>query len=211
MKTSIKEWMENNPPKCRRCNKVLQVGFEFYGKELNKITDTDGERLKGFYCSDCNKEQTEALEILRFVEVYKNNRIYCKEGRYQPYWGSSYHFNSLEECRLFIDYRINQLEEARKIKDKWSGFSNVRKEVSEFAKAMDDKLTAREAKYNGWDDCSIDFLTYRLRQEMAELFEALRLYHIFPSDDTKRRVEDECSDVGNFSMMIRDKVLKGGK
>ncbi|MBK1611720.1 hypothetical protein [Bacillus cereus] len=86
----------------------------------------------------------------------------------------------------------------------------MRNEVVEFANVMEEKLKANEHR-GGWDDCSIDFLTYRLREEQAELFNALRLYHMFPSDDTRKRVEDECADMANFAMMIRDKVMKDSK
>ncbi|WP_260866687.1 hypothetical protein [Bacillus pumilus] len=84
---------------------------------------------------------------------------------------------------------------------------NIREEVARFSELMEDKLKANDHK-GGWDECSIDFLTYRLREEQAELFEALRLYHRFPSNDTRKRVEDECADVANFSMMIVDLINK---
>lgn len=87
----------------------------------------------------------------------------------------------------------------------------MREEVKDFAQAMEDKLKIKDKEYNGWDNCSLDFLTLRLRQETTELLQALRLYHMFPSEDTRKRVEDECVDVSNFSMMIRDLVNKGAK
>lgn len=83
----------------------------------------------------------------------------------------------------------------------------ARQEVQLFAEAMEDKLLANEYR-GGWDDCSIDFLTLRMREEQAELFNALRLYHMFPSEDTKRRVTEECADIANFAMMISDLVNK---
>ncbi len=83
----------------------------------------------------------------------------------------------------------------------------MRKEVVRFAETMEKKLKENDHK-GGWDDCSIDFLTYRLRQEQAELFEALTLFYKFPNEQTKKLVEDECADVANFSMMIHDLVNK---
>lgn len=83
----------------------------------------------------------------------------------------------------------------------------MREEVVKFSETMEKKLSLNEHK-GGWDKCSIDFLTYRLRQEQAELFEALRLFHTFPNEQTKKMVQDECADVGNFSMMIHDLVEK---
>jgi NTP pyrophosphatase (non-canonical NTP hydrolase) len=83
----------------------------------------------------------------------------------------------------------------------------MRDEVVKFAEVMEKKLQENEHK-GGWDDCSIDFLTYRLRQETAELFEALTLFHRMPNEQTKKLVEDECADVGNFAMFIQDLVKK---
>lgn len=79
----------------------------------------------------------------------------------------------------------------------------MREEVKEFAELMENKLKANDHK-GGWDGCSIDFLTYRLREEQAELFQALTLFYRFPNEQTLKLVQDECADVGNFSMMISD-------
>lgn len=84
----------------------------------------------------------------------------------------------------------------------------VRKEVMDFAIEMEKKLQANEHR-GGWENCSLDFLTLRLREELIELFEAMRLYHMFPSEDTRSRVIDETADVANFNMMIQDLVKKG--
>jgi NTP pyrophosphatase (non-canonical NTP hydrolase) len=83
----------------------------------------------------------------------------------------------------------------------------MRSEVVKFAEVMEKKLQDNEHK-GGWENCSIDFLTYRLRQETAELFEALTLFHRMPNEQTRKLVEDECGDVGNFAMMIQDLVNK---
>jgi NTP pyrophosphatase (non-canonical NTP hydrolase) len=90
----------------------------------------------------------------------------------------------------------------------------MRDEVRRFAEKMEEKLKVNDQKYkDGWDNCSIDFLTYRLRQETAELFEALRIYYTNPHELSKKLVEDECADVANFAMMIMDLVNKktGGR
>jgi NTP pyrophosphatase (non-canonical NTP hydrolase) len=88
----------------------------------------------------------------------------------------------------------------------------MRAEVKAFAEKMEEKLKAKENKYkDGWDNCSIDFLTYRLRQETAELFDALRIYYANPHEFSKKLVEDECVDIANFAMFIFDLVNKGAK
>ncbi|MED3440244.1 hypothetical protein P4393_12335 [Bacillus subtilis] len=82
---------------------------------------------------------------------------------------------------------------------------NIREEVKNFSNVMEEKLQKNDHK-GGWGDCSLDYLTLRMREEQAELFESLRLYHMFPSEDTRRRVQEECADIANFCMMIADKV-----
>lgn len=85
--------------------------------------------------------------------------------------------------------------------------SNLRPELQVFSEAMEDKLKQKDHR-GGWHECSIDFLTYRLREEQAELFNALRLYYMYPSEDTRNRVQEECVDIANFAMMISDLVGK---
>lgn len=90
----------------------------------------------------------------------------------------------------------------------------MRKEVAEFAEVMEKKLRDNEHK-GGWDDESIDYLTFRLRQETTQLFDALRIFHANPHEHSGRLVEEECADIANFAMMINDLskkiIAKGGK
>jgi NTP pyrophosphatase (non-canonical NTP hydrolase) len=88
----------------------------------------------------------------------------------------------------------------------------VRQEVIEFAQVMEEKLKANDYK-GGWEGCSVDFLTYRMREEVVELFDALRIHHQNPSEFSVKLVEDECADIANFALMVQDLVKKklGGK
>jgi hypothetical protein len=103
MKPTFKEWMEKNPPKCKCCNKVLPSDFAGLYKEAGKLTDVDGERIKGFYCKDCYNECDYRLQESRWVAEHDNQKIYEKDGRYYPYWGAPYYFKTLEDCRTRID------------------------------------------------------------------------------------------------------------
>jgi DNA-directed RNA polymerase subunit RPC12/RpoP len=82
---------------CKKCGKQVTVA------DLIRYVDCDGERLKGLYCSECNKNRFEGLVKERVIEVYHNNQICLKDGRYYPYWGCAYYFDTLEGARKRID------------------------------------------------------------------------------------------------------------
>jgi NTP pyrophosphatase (non-canonical NTP hydrolase) len=114
-----------------------------------------------------------------------------------------------ESCMTCHRTNVIQVKDEYKPKEK----INIREEVQEFAEVMEKKLKANDYK-GGWENCSIDFLTYRLREEQAELFQALTMFHRFPNEQTRKLVEDECADISNFAMMINDlvkKMVEGGK
>jgi hypothetical protein len=114
-KPTFKEWFEKHPPRCRCCNELLDWGYDaFYTGRVKKIIDVDGSKVKGMYCSDCYHKSKHDLQSERFVELYKGNPIYTKEGKFFPYWECPYKLSSLEECRQFIEQRIVQVEGFKK-------------------------------------------------------------------------------------------------
>lgn len=100
-----KEWIElwKKSQKCKKCGVPVSLEFKDYGRSTFKIKDLDGEKVRGYFCSECVDMATAELMNERFVEVYKGNTIYCKNGMYAPYWGSPYYFETLEDCRTRID------------------------------------------------------------------------------------------------------------
>lgn len=74
----------------------------------------------------------------------------------------------------------------------------VRREVREFARAMEAKLVANDHK-GGWRGDSAPDLHKRLVEESAELKEALH-----DLKTSKQTILHEAADVANFAMMIAD-------
>ena len=79
------------------------------------------------------------------------------------------------------------------------------KAVNWFKKQMLKKLGENSDK-NHWLECSYDYLFKRLEEEMRE-FQELLLDDKVPYKHKK--VILECSDIGNFAMMIADKARLG--
>ena len=79
----------------------------------------------------------------------------------------------------------------------------MRKSITEFAKAMENKLKKHDDDYgeSGWlkPTCNISFLIERLSQERIE---AVNAYKDCDPEDLKA----ECVDVANFAMMIYDRI-----
>jgi hypothetical protein len=82
--------------------------------------------------------------------------------------------------------------------------SEPRWQVRVFADAMERKLQLNDHK-GGWEDCSIDYLIKRLRQETTELLAVAgdRDARCLTNEEAER-VRDEAADVANFAMMIAD-------
>ena len=80
----------------------------------------------------------------------------------------------------------------------------VRWQVRAFAEAMERKLAANDHK-GGWEDCSIDYLIKRLRQETSELLKVAgdREARTLTNEEAEK-VLNEAADVANFAMMIAD-------
>lgn len=74
----------------------------------------------------------------------------------------------------------------------------VRKEVAEFALAMEEKLKLNDHKKH-WQDCSMSYLYNRLLGEMKELKNALL-------EQDRENSPSECCDVANFVMFIFNQV-----
>lgn len=80
----------------------------------------------------------------------------------------------------------------------------IRRSIMEIACDMEAKLRENEYK-GGWVDCSCRQLFERLKEEVTELEEAL-----FKGGTVyNKEVIKECADVGNFVMMIADKIRGG--
>ena len=80
--------------------------------------------------------------------------------------------------------------------------SETRKEIAEFAQAMEAKLRKRDG-YGGGQHLPLDYLKQKLQAEARELEISLQYE---PADE----VMSECVDVANYCMFIWD-ILKNGK
>jgi NTP pyrophosphatase (non-canonical NTP hydrolase) len=86
--------------------------------------------------------------------------------------------------------------------------------VLAFAQRMEAKLAKNRHKgdRNGWINCNPDELAFRIRDELAELEDALRLVrhkeNIVASE--REQIANEAADVANFAMMIAD-IYTGAK
>ena len=45
----------------------------------------------------------------KLVEAYRNHNIYLVHDGYIPYWECQYTFNTLVECKEYIDMRLKQV------------------------------------------------------------------------------------------------------
>lgn len=109
---SFQEYMKKNPVKCKTCKTILCSDSSafmsaFLRKEIHRLIDVDGERIKGFLCSNCIEQARKDLMESRLFEEYKGSKIYRKDDMYLPYWDCAYHFKTVEECRIRIDANIS--------------------------------------------------------------------------------------------------------
>ncbi len=74
----------------------------------------------------------------------------------------------------------------------------LRPEVLRFALDMEEKLLRNDHKDN-WTGMTVNQLFLRLVQETLELTAALEA-------DSKTDIISECADIGNFAMMIAEKM-----
>lgn len=87
--------------KCKKCSKELNF-TEFVNGNFKKVLDVDLKKV-GIFCKEHGEEIEEELKSERFVEEYKGNKIYCKDGKYIPYWECHYYYKSLKDVRNRID------------------------------------------------------------------------------------------------------------
>jgi NTP pyrophosphatase (non-canonical NTP hydrolase) len=75
----------------------------------------------------------------------------------------------------------------------------MRNIILDFAKVMDNELDENDHK-TGWLGLSPQWLINRIRQETAELENAIK------HKKSKSVILSECADVANFAMMIFDNM-----
>ena len=81
---------------CKVCGKQMPV---FY-RGCVRTTYYHPERTRTIFV--CNDECKDKWESQYFVEEYKGSKIYCIDGRYIPYFGAAYYFETLEDCKKRI-------------------------------------------------------------------------------------------------------------
>ena len=72
----------------------------FKVKDINGNINTVDKNINKPVCSEECKQNNENQY---FVEKYKGNNIYCVNGRYMPYLGCDYWYDSIEGVRKRID------------------------------------------------------------------------------------------------------------
>ncbi|MFA5036979.1 MAG: hypothetical protein WC479_07370 [Candidatus Izemoplasmatales bacterium] len=78
-------------------------------------------------------------------------------------------------------------------------------QIVPFAKAMDEVLTKNDHK-GGWHNCDIQYLRYRLVEELGEYFAwASRGSPSSISEAEYRQMRKELVDIANFAMMLWDR------
>lgn len=92
-----KKEMMKSVMQCKVCGKQMT---SFY-RGCVKTTHYHPSKTRSMYV--CNEECKDKWESQYFVEEYKGNKIYCIEDKYIPYFGATYYFSSLEDCKKRID------------------------------------------------------------------------------------------------------------
>lgn len=91
---------------CKECGDIISL-YNF-----SNLRDCDNSRI-GRYCKKCGEEEYQHLLRERFTEEYEGNQIYKKDNLYYPYWGCSYGFEKLEDCKKRIDNKNISIIDAR--------------------------------------------------------------------------------------------------
>lgn len=86
---------------CKVCGKLMPDWFQGCRKTTLYYENDKGFGMRTMYvcCDEC-KDKWEEKD---FVEEYKGHKIYCVNGKYIPYYGCSYYFTTLEDCKKRID------------------------------------------------------------------------------------------------------------
>lgn len=90
-------------------------------------------------------------------------------------------------------------------------YQKVRNEVGWFANQMERKLRVydREKGERGWKRNDVAELFERLEDEVAELGHIIHTIYSVPAcglEDMCAQAMEECADIGNFAMMIADRL-----
>lgn len=85
--------------KCKNCNCEINA---FDIGTVKRVCDVGSERI-GLFCLQCGEKVEAELKKKRFVETYKEQDIYFKEGGYYPYYESLYFYKEIEGARSRID------------------------------------------------------------------------------------------------------------
>ena len=94
---------------CEYCNKEIgKPCFETFGKAYKGVVyrEYTDQRHRGLFCNKhCYEEYIKQYQ----VEVYNGNPIYKIDvngiSRYMPYWGASYYFTTIEDCKKRMDIK----------------------------------------------------------------------------------------------------------
>lgn len=84
--------------KCKQCGKDLG----YFNENGYIVFDVDFQRV-GSFCQEHGINVENSLKEKRFVEEYKGNKIYSKDGVFFPYWGCQYFFDNLKDTKVRID------------------------------------------------------------------------------------------------------------
>ena len=84
--------------KCKECGKDLGH-FNEYGVRVFDV----GVVHVGVFCTEHGEIVENESKQKRFVEEYKGNKIYMKNGQYYPYWECQYSFDNLKNVKIRID------------------------------------------------------------------------------------------------------------
>jgi len=85
--------------------------------------------------------------------------------------------------------------------------ARVRKEVQKFSVEMEEVLKANDHK-GGWEDCSIEYLFFKLIEEVGEVSKILQWYVAEEAEVDEIEAEKahkECVDIANVAMMLASK------
>lgn len=83
--------------RCINCN--TEISFNNWGN----VRDINNKSIR--CCKACTDIVIKELKQERFVENYNGSDIFIFEGRYYPYWGCTYSFDIIEDCRTRIDMK----------------------------------------------------------------------------------------------------------
>ena len=103
-------------------------------------------------------------------------------------------------CSSMISFFYGAITREREI------FRDMRPEVIEFAKVMENKLKANDWK-GGWENISINELLKMLKGEVEELEYFLEEHIDHEYHYWVDRMVPETADVANFAMMIYDNII----